>query len=222
MRPDAPADSPSTTLDSPPAQPGYESWSTQPPRYGDRHRLRSLLVAAACVVLLVAVGVVLAVRLGTKQPATPDTRPLLVPVPAGALACAQNNTLISGNRLAHSDGVPAALGSTLSGSGLLSMAYRCWLPIIGSEVDVILLRFDTAEHAQGMVLGDQKALGGTAAISEVPSVPGALNFRLRAQPARLWVLGARHATAFAILATTGQEFDADAIDEIAAQQYARL
>ena len=176
-----------------------------------------------CVVLVLAVAVVLVVGFDSGQPAVPETRPLLVPVPSDALACGQNGELVSSDRIAHADAVPAALASMLRGSGLLSVAYRCWLQIGGSEVDVMLLRFDTAEHAARVVPGDQTArLVGITDLADVPGVPGARSFRMRAQPDRLWILGARGTTAFAVLGTTGPEFDANAIDEIAGQQYARL
>lgn len=177
---------------------------------------------AGCVALVVAVAVVLVVRFGSNQPETPDTRPLLVPVPADALACAGNNTLLSGDRVAHSDGIPAGLAPALSGSGLLSVARRCWLQVGGSEVDVMLLRFDTAEHAVVVVpVSQAAALAGITDLTDVAGVPGARSFRLRALPDRQWVMGVRGATAFAILGA-GPAADPDAIDDLAAEQYARL
>jgi hypothetical protein len=222
VHPDPAPGGPPATPENPSAPRDVHSWSTQPPRYSDRRLPKGLLVVAGCVALVVAVAVVLVVRFGSGQPSVPDPRPLLVPVPAGALACGQNDALISGDRLAHADGMPAALASVVSASGLLTVAYRCWLPIMGSEVDVMLLRFDTPEHARVLPEGQTAALGGMADVTDVPGVPGARNFRIRAQPDRLCVLGARGATAFMILATAGLGFDPDAIDEIAGQQYARL
>jgi len=223
VHPDPPSDSLAATPSAPLAQPSFESWSTQPPRYGDRRLPRGLLVIAGCVAIVVAVAVVLIVRFGSGHPSVPDTRALLVPVPADALACGRDDTLFSGDRVAHTDGVPAALTSALSGSGLLSVAYRCWLQLGGSEVDVMLLRFDTTEEAGRVVPGGRAgALAGITDMADVPGVPSARSFRLLALPDRLWVLGVRGATAFAILGTIGSGMDVDAIDEIAGQQYARL
>lgn len=181
-----------------------------------------LLVVAGCVAVVVAVAVVLIVRFGPRQQ-LPDTRPLLLPVPADAVACGRNGELFSADRLAHADGVPAAVAQSVNGSGLLSVAYRCWLQLGGSEVDIMLMRFDTAEHAAHSVPASQTAaLPGVVNMAEVPGLDGARSFRLAALPDRLWVMGARGTTAFAVLGTVGSGMDADAIDEVAVAQYARL
>jgi hypothetical protein len=221
------ADRPAGTTPVAPA--GAASWSAQPPRREGRLTSRNLLITMAVVVVAVigALAVVVNIR-GHAGPPLPDPRPLLVAVPPDALACPEDDTLASVDRLADSSGLPSGVATVLRGSGLRSMAIRCWLTVDRSLVVVLLARYDTSEHAAQLVspqrMARLKAAGAVDFIG-IPGVPGGRTCTMDntvLDTPMLVAIGSRATTAFVVTGKPTRSVDKAAIDDIAERQYDRL
>jgi len=214
---------------TPVAPAGAASWSAQPQRREGRLTSRNVLVTMAVVVVVLvgALAVVVNIRRHAGPP-LPDPRPLLVAVPHDALACPEDDTLASVDRLAGSGGLPSGVAPVLRGSGLRAMAIRCWLTIDSSLVVVVLARYDTPEHAAQLVSPRRMAqlkAAGAVDFTGIPGVPGGRTCTMDnpvLDTPMLTALGSRATTAFVVTGKPTQSVDKAAIDDIAERQYDRL
>jgi hypothetical protein len=190
-----------------------------------------ITVGVVAVVLVTAVALVLRFQPSVRSQssaALPDLRPLLVAAPADAVPCPQDNAMVSVAELGRANALPGNLVPVLRDSGLRGGTLRCWMPLGGSVIDVMLLRFDTPEHAAQVLAPAQVAqlhAAGAADFADIPEVPGGRTFTLPGgglNTRQLWAVGSRAETAFIILGALSPTFDATAAARIAEQQYERL
>jgi hypothetical protein len=102
--------------------------------------------------------------------------------------------------------------------GLLSVAVRCWLVPGGPKVEIMLLRFDSGEHAAGLLSSGQAA--GSEA-EPIPGVPVGRTFTVPTRSPQICAMGSRAQTVF-ILTADAASLDRPAAESIAEQQYEKL
>jgi hypothetical protein len=197
------------------------SWSAQPLRRDGRRVPMGLLITVGVVAVVLVTAVALVLRFqpsvrSQSSAALPDLRPLLVAAPADAVPCPQDNAMVSVAELGRANALPGNLVPVLRDSGLRGGTLRCWMPLGGSVIDVMLLRFDTPKHAAQVLAPAQVAqlhAAGAADFADIPEVPGGRTFTLPGgglNTRQLWAVGSRAETAFIILGALSPTFDATA------------
>jgi hypothetical protein len=211
-----------------PSAPGAPfSWSAQPPRRVERTVPVGVwigVVAAVFAVGLVGlVGLVGRIVQIVNEPGPPILPVAAVPVPAGELPCPQNGTTFA--HASQIAGPPNDVLALVVRENIDEGFVRCFAGS-GTTTWVVLVTFDSQTDASTALLALNPALVGLVGgedYAAMPGVPGGHRLVLPSTSGDAMIAYASvGSTAFIIVTTPAASADVNAVDQIAAQQYAML